>query len=1515
MRPTIKALSVKSEEVPYLACQACEASRDLPSASPAPSRTLIGRSFSRFTKAGLLLSLPYLLLAVPLRAEVVTQQEQVVDVSPHGFTVTWVTSAPVTPGISVYSDAAGAFDVTSSLEVSPYPLKGTPQLEDPADVRQAQQVLKATLATNGIQSLRVAGTAPGKTYYYRVTSQAQDGSIVRWPPTAPAAITLPASSAFIAHPLALVAASVEPESEGCLVTARVPGMTSGTSGLLGDGAGPGEAYLNLSNLQTLEGSWPSPGIQRIEMQIACGFDTGSSQSIDIVVPDTFMVSTLLPLELGAVVNGAPVAASDTAATSEDSVVSIAVLDNDIDPDNDTLTVSDASGAQHGQLTHDGYAVVYAPAPNFYGSDAFTYTIEDGQGGSASAVVTVTVSPINDAPEAFPDLTTTLEDQSVLIDVLANDMDVDHDALSIVSVTTPAHGTATLVGNSILYNPHRYYYGSDSFSYTLSDPSGLMASAVVNIDVVLVDADDDDDDIPDLEDNCPQAVNIDQLDTDLDGEGDVCDLDDDGDEVVDGQDNCPLTFNVNQADLDSDTLGDVCDSDDDGDSVLDVNDPAPLNARICQDSDLDGCDDCSVGQLDPTNDGSDVDHDGICDIGDVETCDGQDNDGDMLVDEGFDTDDDGTADCFENSNIPGELGSVELSDGLVTQPLGPVEGSRVVLLGAPTSRDFEPGLARLQAVGADNFQAFFQEWDYLDGSHPVEDVSYLALMPGHFNLPQGVEVEVGTAEAENTANHSWTSVSFAQPFAAVPQVFATIQTNDGLEPVQAQVRNITSSGFEIGLFEEEAAMDGHALENVAFFALSTTESSTHVQIGNNTVALQLQVTGLDSTWSRLDNQALHIEEERSLDSEVTHAMETVAVLLLDDTLFAQTQGIVDSDPFVLRRDITDSDGDGLVDVLDPLPSGDNDGDGIPNAYEQSYSSIMNPNDPIDADQDPDHDRLTNLQEYTLGTFPDRSDSDSDGMTDSVDSDPKSSIHRGVEFGQMLINGSWSSVSLDSQFIKPVVIASPPSMVDPAAGVVRIRNVLTGGFEPRFQEWDNLDGVHGVEAASYSVWEARRYVDLDGTVIEAGTFTLTDSNKFKAIAFQSAFAGIPSVFVTVQSLVDPAAVTVRVKNVTASGMDAALFEQESTYTSKHTTETVGYLAIYNSTGTGNLSTPDGEMPFFTRTVTTDERPIPVLSQWLFLQEDDSKDTEFDHSDEQIAVLNVGMNTFAQSITVVGVADTVAARLYDPDATPGFEWGEIYGVGNKWTYVPLQKSFVNPVVVATAVSNATGTVYTPGVVRVSEVSSVGFALQYQPWKSTDTATVHAFYLVAEAGKGTVGGLPYEAGYLDTSLTLTKSSPWVGVPKRTFTQTFVTAPAIFSHTMSYNDTTPVTTRIKTDTTTGFYVALQEAEAENNLHLTERVGWIAVTPGTITTPSGRRLLIKSQNVSSSASSFSYGFTSTRRYATAVADINSTNELDTAVAQVKQPTTTAVSAFVQEETTLDTEVSHKAESFCALVAD
>lgn len=100
----------------------------------------------------------------------------------------------------------------------------------------------------------------------------------------------------------------------------------------------------------------------------------------------------------------------------------------------------------------GGTIEYTPAAGFSGVDTFTYTVGDGRGGSAGAMVTVTVGgrPNRVPVRAADDNAIAGFGSSVTIPALANDSDADGDTLSIASVGTPAHGTASISGQGIVH---------------------------------------------------------------------------------------------------------------------------------------------------------------------------------------------------------------------------------------------------------------------------------------------------------------------------------------------------------------------------------------------------------------------------------------------------------------------------------------------------------------------------------------------------------------------------------------------------------------------------------------------------------------------------------------------------------------------------------------------------------------------------------------------------------------------------------------------------------------------------------------------------------------------------------------------------------------------------------------------------------------------------------------------------------------------------------------------------------
>src|SRR5262249_45781388 len=132
-------------------------------------------------------------------------------------------------------------------------------------------------------------------------------------------------------------------------------------------------------------------------------------------------------------------------------------------------------------------VRYVPNPNAFGTDTFTYAITDGNGGTASASVTVTLYNVNDPPTAVADVFSVSEgSMDDRLDVLANDTYLPDppQRLTVRAVPPALHGTVrvTNVGADVTSTPSTGYHGPDQFAYTVVDPGGAIGIAFVNVTV-------------------------------------------------------------------------------------------------------------------------------------------------------------------------------------------------------------------------------------------------------------------------------------------------------------------------------------------------------------------------------------------------------------------------------------------------------------------------------------------------------------------------------------------------------------------------------------------------------------------------------------------------------------------------------------------------------------------------------------------------------------------------------------------------------------------------------------------------------------------------------------------------------------------------------------------------------------------------------------------------------------------------------------------------------------------------
>jgi len=196
----------------------------------------------------------------------------------------------------------------------------------------------------------------------------------------------------------------------------------------------------------------------------------------------------------------PVAVDDTATVAEDGSVTLDLLSNDTDANDDVLSVASVSDPANGSVQLVNGVYVYSPDANFNGEDTFDYTVSDG-GLETTGSITVTVTPVNDIPSVGDDTASTDEDTAVDIDVLDNDSDVETD-LSVSSFSQPANGTVVLGNNGQLrYTPDADFSGEDMFSYAVFD-GDVTVGATVTVTVNPVN------DAPEATDGA-ESVNEDQ----------------------------------------------------------------------------------------------------------------------------------------------------------------------------------------------------------------------------------------------------------------------------------------------------------------------------------------------------------------------------------------------------------------------------------------------------------------------------------------------------------------------------------------------------------------------------------------------------------------------------------------------------------------------------------------------------------------------------------------------------------------------------------------------------------------------------------------------------------------------------------------------------------------------------------------------------------------------------------------------------------------------------------------------
>ncbi len=198
----------------------------------------------------------------------------------------------------------------------------------------------------------------------------------------------------------------------------------------------------------------------------------------IYLPDAYRSSDHDPVILTLLFNTAPVANNMTVETPEDTPLDFGL--NVSDDEGNELEVTILTGPLHGSLDVPGTSVTYTPDDDYNGEDSFTYMVNDWELDSDEATVTITVTPVNDAPVAVA-ATYDLPENSYVMFALGV-IEVDGDPLSYIIVTEPAHGSLVCVGGDCTYTPDPGWYGEDSLTFKANDGTVDSNEAVVTFRV-------------------------------------------------------------------------------------------------------------------------------------------------------------------------------------------------------------------------------------------------------------------------------------------------------------------------------------------------------------------------------------------------------------------------------------------------------------------------------------------------------------------------------------------------------------------------------------------------------------------------------------------------------------------------------------------------------------------------------------------------------------------------------------------------------------------------------------------------------------------------------------------------------------------------------------------------------------------------------------------------------------------------------------------------------------------------
>ena len=258
-------------------------------------------------------------------------------------------------------------------------------------------------------------------------------------------------------------------------------------------------------------------------------------------------------------------------------------------------------------------------------------------------------------------------------------------------------------------------------------------------------------------------------------------------------------------------------------------------------------------------------------------------------------------------IPMEVGEVSVDHEWQRVDFTKSFSDPVVVAKPISNNGGQQATVRISGIDTTGFWVRVQEWDYLDGWHAVEQLSYVVMERGYHQLPGGAWVEAG--RIQSSGNSAYVAAEFTAPFGEAPVVFATVTSTNEADAVVTRSRNISTAGFEVTLQEQERNAQQHLPEGVDYIAwepsfgvvndLRYEVGLTDARVSDQPYTLlykgvfdqaplflaDMQTTlGGDTANLRWNNRTevgleVWVSEEQSRDSETGHVPEAVGYLVV------------------------------------------------------------------------------------------------------------------------------------------------------------------------------------------------------------------------------------------------------------------------------------------------------------------------------------------------------------------------------------------------------------------------------------------------------------------------------------------------------------------------------------------------------------------------------------------------------------------------------------------------------------